>query len=40
LNGVAREFDAITDATENIPSGAVVFVEEVVNGTVLLVSMK
>ena len=40
LNGVAREFDTITDATENIPSGAVVFVEEVVNGTVLLVSMK
>lgn len=40
LNGVAREFDAITDATENIPSGAVVFVEEVVNGSVLLVSMK
>ena len=39
LNGVAREFDAITDCTEIIPSGAVVVVEEDINGT-LLVSKK
>ena len=39
LNGVAREFDAITDCTEMIPSGAVVVVEEDINGT-LLVSKK
>ncbi len=40
LNGAAREFDAISDSPENIPSGAVVFVEEVVNGNVLLVSKR
>ena len=40
LNGVPREFDAITDSSETIPSGAVVVVDEVVNGTVLLVSRR
>ena len=39
LNGVAREFDAITDSPEIIPSGAVVVVEEDING-ILLVSKK
>ncbi len=36
LNGAAREFDAITDSPENIPSGAVVVVEDVINGVVLV----
>lgn len=40
LNGVAREFDAVTDSEENIPSGAVVVVSEVVNNTILIVKTK
>lgn len=40
LNGSVREFDAITDSHEMIPSGAVVVVEDVINGRVLLVSKK
>lgn len=39
LNGVAREFDAISDSPEMIPSGAVVVVVEDING-ILLVSKK
>ena len=37
LNGAAREFDAVTDESEPIPSGAVVTVKEIVGKSVLLV---
>lgn len=37
LNGAAREFDAVTDESEPIPSGAVVTVQEVVGKSLLLV---
>lgn len=37
LNGAAREFDAVTDEPEPIPSGAVVTVQEVVGKSLLLV---
>ena len=37
LNGAAREFDAVTDESEPIPSGAVVNVQEVVGKSLLLV---
>ena len=37
LNGAAREFDAVTDESEPIPSGAVVIVQEVVGKSLLLV---
>ena len=37
LNGAAREFDAVTDESEPIPSGAVVTVKEIVGKSLLLV---
>lgn len=37
LNGAAREFDAVTDESKPIPSGAVVTVKEIVGKSVLLV---
>lgn len=37
LNGAAREFDAVTDDSELIPSGAVVTVVEVIGKSTLLV---
>ena len=40
LNGAAREFDAITDSVENLPSGTVVIVSEVINDSILLVKTK
>ena len=39
LNGAAREFDAVTDDSELIPSGAVVTVLEVVGKSTLLVKL-
>ena len=37
LNGAVREFDAVTDESEPIPSGSVVTVKEVVGKSLLLV---
>lgn len=40
LNGAAREFDAITDSADTIPTGTMVVVDEVIDGTILLVRTK